>query len=283
MAASIGGYLVVMIGCTLLLYVIHELFRRFVRSTTAFWVLVLLSCPIWISNLGDWFLVIKTLMMIVAIIIISITRLRYALANQNEPVARTNILLWLIYLALILNIAVALIPDIEVGNCYNALTGLMLCILVPLPPKGWRVDTARYKCHDLLVDLSFVWCLLYASWWLNLVYDIWPRIFSRGICLMVVTFIPLIIYRRSELWFSIRAYTLAFYMLTIALFDYSIPSIDSVIGRDDTVKILWGGINLVLIAVYTIWWFSTRRRRLEGRLVPALTPATSPLIQGDRE
>ncbi len=265
MAASIGGYLLVMAGCTLLLYGIHELFRRFVRSTTAFWVLVLLSCPVWISNLGDWFLVIKTLMMVVAIIIISFTRLRYALANQNEPVARTNILFWLIYLALILNISVALIPDIEIGNYANAFTGLILCLLVPLPPKGWTIDTARSKFHDLLVDLPIVWCLLYVSWWLNLVYDIWPNILSRGICLMVVTLIPLIVYRRSDLWLSIRAYTLAVYMMTIALFDYSIPFIDSVFRRDDTVKMLWGGANLLLIAIYAAWWFVDRRRRPEGR------------------
>jgi hypothetical protein len=269
MPVPIWPYVLTMMCCILLLFIAHELFRRFLRLTTLFFVLACLSFPLWISNLGDWFLVVKTLLMIVAITIISLTRLGYALTNQKVAVLRNSLFLWIIYLALVLNIALALIPDIEVGNYYNALAGLLLCVLVPLPRKGWRIDTSREKHHDLLVDLPILWCLLYVSWWMNLVYDVWPNIFSRGLCLMAVTLVPLVIYRRSDLWLSTRAYTLALYMLAIALFDYSIPSIDSVVKRDDKIKILWGVLNLSFHAVYALWWFRDGRKRFKEQLAPA--------------
>jgi hypothetical protein len=261
MTESIGIYVVTMICCTLLLFLLHELFRRFLKLTNAFFVLVLFFFPLWLSNLGDWFLVVKTLLMILAIIIISFTRLSYALTNQKMSQLRNNIPFWIIYLALVLNILVALIPDIEIGNYYNAIGGLLLCILVPLPPNGWRIDTASHGHHDLLVDLPIIWCLLYISWWMNFIYDGWPNIFSRGICLMVVTLIPLLIYKRSDLWLSIRAYTLAFYMLSIAFFDYSIPFIDSVVKQDNKVMIIWGEVNLILLLVYALWWFRIGQKR----------------------
>jgi hypothetical protein len=263
MLEAIGQYILVMIGCTLLLFLVHELFRRFVRTTSALFGILLFSFPLWISSMGGWFLAVKTLLMILSILIISLARLGYALINQNALLLQKKIPLWAIYTVLILNIAVALIPDVNAGNYYNAVAGLLLCILVPTPPKGWRIDASRDGHHDLLVDLPLFWCLLYTSWWLNLVYDVWPGIFSRGICLMAVTLIPLVVYKRSDLWLSVRAYTLAFYMVTIAFFDYSIPAIDSIVRPDDNVKILWGVLNLILHTLYAIWWFGRGQRKFK--------------------
>lgn len=255
MLVQIGQYILTMVCCTLFLFFIHEFFRRYLKLTTAFFILVLLSFPLWFNNLGGWFLAVKTLLMIVSIIIINTTRLRHSITNPKLSWFKKDIFFWFIYIVLISNIAVALIPDIEIGNYYNAFAGLLLCILVPLPLKGWSIDTSFDKKHDLLVDLPIIWCLLYTSWWMNFVYDGWPGIFSRGVCLMAVTFIPLIIYKRSDLWLSIRAYTLAFYMLTITFIDYSVPFIDSVVKQDDKVIIIWGVLNLVLLVIYTLWWF----------------------------
>jgi hypothetical protein len=267
MVEVIGSYVLTMICCTLLLFVVHECFRRFLKLTILFLVLACFSFPVW--DLGGWFLVLKTILMLAAAIVISLARLGYALPEQRAAILRNNLFLWIIYLALVANIAVALIPDVDAGNYYNAFAGLLLGILVPLPPNGWRIDTSRYNHHDLLVDLPIVWCLLYVSWWMNLVYDVWPGIFNRGLCLMLVTLIPLVWYRRSELWLSIRAYTLAFYMLTIALFDYSIPSIDSIVRHDDRVMILWGVVNLSLHGVYAVWWFRGGRKRHKEHCAPA--------------
>jgi|WetSurMetagenome_2_1015567.scaffolds.fasta_scaffold57032_2 hypothetical protein len=267
MLEVIGSYILTMVCCTVLLFVVHEVFRRFLKLTIVFFVLACFSFPLW--DLGGWFLVLKTILMLAAAILISLTRLGYALPDQKAAPLRNNLFLWIIYLALVANIAVALIPDIEAGNYYNAFAGLLLAILVPHPPDGWRIDTLRYNHHDLLVDLPIVWCLLYVSWWMNLVYDVWPDIFSRGLCLMLVTLIPLAVFRRSDLWLSIRAYTLAFYMLTISLFDYSIRPIDAVVPHDDEVMIAWGVVNLSLHAVYAVWWFGRGRKRFKEQFAPA--------------
>jgi hypothetical protein len=41
---------------------------------------------------------------------------------------------------------------------------------------------------------------------------------------MVATLIPVVIYKRSDLRLSVRAYTLTFYLITIALFDVEFGS-----------------------------------------------------------
>jgi hypothetical protein len=86
---------------------------------------------------------------------------------------------------------------------------------------------------------------------------------------MVVTFIPLISYKRPDLWLSTRAYTLAFYMLTITFFDYSVPYIDSVVKQQISVITIWGVINLALHIVYAIWWFRGGRKTFREKYAPA--------------
>jgi len=77
---------------------------------------------------------------------------RYALPDQEAAILRNTLFLWIVYLALVANIAVALIPDVDARNYYNAFAGLLLGILVPLPTDGWRIGTSRHSHHDLLVD-----------------------------------------------------------------------------------------------------------------------------------
>jgi hypothetical protein len=261
MLVHILQYILVMICFTLFLFLIHEIFRKYLKLTNAFFILVLFTFPLWFNHLEGWFLWVKTLLMVISIIIINFTRLSYSLKSHKLSFLKTNLPFWMIYSVLIMNILVALTPDIEIGNYYNAIAGLILCILVPIPSKGWRIDISRNKKHDLLVELPILWCLLYISWWMNLVYDVWPNIFSRGICLMAVTVIPIIMYKRSDLWLSIRAYTLALYMLSISFFDYSIPVIDSTIRPNNNVKLMWGVLNLSFHIIYSIWWFRSGKKR----------------------
>jgi hypothetical protein len=156
-------------------------------------------------------------------------------------------------------------PDLEIGNYYNAITGLLLCITVPLPPKGWRIDVSRYKNHDLLVDLPIIWCLLYITWWMNFIYGSWPGIFNRGICLVVATLIPVVIYKSADLWLSIRAYTLVFYLLSIALFNYKIPYIDIHLKTLRNLLIFWGILNSIITIIYSSYWFLDGRNKFKEK------------------
>lgn len=80
---------------------------------------------------------------------------------------------------------------------------------------------------------------------------------------MVATLIPVVIYKRSDLRLSVRAYTLTFYLITIALFDYSIPFVDTVVRPDSKVKTLWGVLNLTLLVFYTLWWFGSGQKKFK--------------------
>jgi hypothetical protein len=265
MFVAVGEYTLAIVCCTLLLYLLHECIRRYLKLTTAFFLLALLSLPLWSDELNGWFLWLKTALMIISVLIISLARLGHATTGHRLTFLKRSIFLWMIYVALITNIAVALVPDLEIENYFNALTGLLLCILVPLPTDGWRIDTHRYGRNDLLVDLPVLWCLLYGTWWLNFLYDGWPNILGRGVCLIAVTLIPIAIYRRGDLWLSVRAYTLALYMLSIALCDYTVPVLDVAVKSDRQFETMWGIINFILSATYAFWWFAGGRKRFRGR------------------
>jgi hypothetical protein len=261
MSATIWQFLLAVLVCTLLLFLLHEFFRRFLKITSVLFFLSLFSFPWWTYNAADWFLTAKTLLMIFSIIIINYARLGDSLKNLYLPQIKSSIPFWLVYLALVSNIILALAPDFKTGNYYNAIAGFLLCITVPLPPKGWRVDIARYKHRDLFVDLPILWCLLYISWWMNFLYATWPGIFGRGICLMLVTLIPVALYKSNDLWLSIRAYTLVFYLLTIAFFDYSIPYLDIPFKLTKNVLIFWGIFNSIVALAYSLYWFINGRKK----------------------
>jgi uncharacterized membrane protein (DUF485 family) len=199
--------------------------------------------------------------MVASIIIVNFSRLGYTFKSHKFPIFKSTVPFWVIYTALILNILLALSPDVEIGNYYNAMAGIVLCITVPRPPKGWGIDRVRYKNHDLLVDLPILWCLLYVSWWMNLIYGSWPTIFNRGICLVTATLIPMIIYKRADLWLSTRAYTLVIYLLSIALFNYSIPYIDTPVRPIRNILILWGVLNIILSSMQALYWFLRGRKK----------------------
>jgi hypothetical protein len=261
MSVTIWHYILAMIGCTLILFLIHEFFRKFLKITSFIFFIALFSFPWWKSTYTDWFLIAKTLLMIVSIIIINFARLGNSLKSYNLSIFKSKLPFWFIYLALTSNILLAILPDIEIGNYYNALAGLILCITVPLPPKGWRIDLVKYKNHDLFVDLPILWCLLYFSWWINFIYGSWPEIFNRALCLMFVTFIPIIIYKSTDLWLSIRAYTLVLYLLSIAFFNYSIPYIDTPVRFSRNLLIFWGILNGIAAITYSLYWFVYSRKK----------------------
>jgi hypothetical protein len=254
-------YFFTMLCCILILFFIHEFFRKFLKITSVLFVLVFLSFPWWIKNLDDWFLMAKTLLMVASIIIINFSRLGNTFRNHKFSIFKSALPLWLIYIVLLSNILLALSPDIEKENYFNALAGVILCTIVPLPPKGWRIDSVRYKNNDLLVDLPILWCLLYVSWWMNLVYGSWPGIFNRGICLVIVTLIPIILYRSADLWLSIRAYTLVIYLLSITFFNYSVPYIDTHISPVRKILIGWGVLNSVMCLLFALFWFLRGRKK----------------------
>jgi len=261
MSATIWQYVLAMSVCTLLLFLLHELFRRFLKITSILFFLVLFSFPLWTYNAEDWFLTAKTMLMAVSIIVINYARLGDSVRSLHLPVLKNSIPFWLIYLALVSNILLALAPDFEIGNYYNGLAGFLLCITVPLPPKGWKIDFTRYKNRDLLVDLPIIWCLLYISWWMNFLYGTWPGILGRGICLMLVTLVPVALYKCNDLWLSTRAYTLVFYLLTIAFFDYKVPYLDIHVKLTKNFLIFWGVLNSITTLAYSVYWFLPGRKK----------------------
>jgi len=242
------------------LFFVHEFFRKYLKLSTAFFALTLLTFPLWKDNLGNWFYWAKTLLMLVPVLVVSLIRLSYATSSATLSFLKTRRSLWIVPVVVWLNVLVAIPIDIEIGNYFNAVAGIMLAATIPLPNRRWRIDTTLFKKHDLLVDIPLFWSLLYITWNANLIYGNFPGALGRTACLLLVTIIPAVVYKRNDLWLSTRAYTLAFYLFLNASFGLAYPLIDLPYVTDNKVLVTWGAANLFLHVIYAVWWFWSGRK-----------------------
>lgn len=255
MDIPIWQYVLAMSGYTLLLFFVHEFFRKYLKLTTIIFILMLLSFPLWISNLEGWYIWGKTFLLLIPITIANLIRLSYAIKSDKLSLFKKDMAFWVIYVALFLNILETSIKGLTIGNYYNSVAGIILCITIPFPNKAWRVDTTPGKKHDFLVDLPLFWCLLYITLMANHSYGRWPAAFGMSVCLLSATLITIIVYKGTDLWLSTRAYTLTLYIFLIVCLGYSPPFIVSTIAFNSKVQIIWGIANLVLHVIYALWWF----------------------------
>lgn len=260
METPVWQVIVAVVAYATSLFFVHEFFRKYLKLSTAFFALTLLTFPLWKDNLGNWFYWAKTLLMIVPVLVVCLIRLSYATSSATLSFLKTRKSFWIVPVVVWLNILVALPIDIEIGNYFNAVAGVVLAATIPFPNRRWRIDTTQYKKHDLLVDIPLFWSLLYITWNANLIYGNFPGALGRTACLLLVTIIPALVYRRNHLWLSTRAYTLAFYLFLNASLGLSYPLIDLSHIPDNRVLVYWGAANLALHITYATWWFWSGRK-----------------------
>lgn len=248
----------------LFLYLFLEYTREKEKFYKWFFVLALFTLPLWFLNLHSWFRWAKSFSVLIPICFTSFVRIAY-LKDKNHVLAslRKKWPLWILYFVLMLNIAEASMQSFELGNVYNGLAGLILCLTIPLPTHHWRIGKfdGKHTFSELLADLPIAWCLLYVTWNAAFVYQENTMFFASSMCILIAPEIWMLVKKRSDLWLMGRIYTLAIHILIRSCYDIFTPVMDSSGWYNADLVKVWSIINLGLHVAYLGLWFFKYRNK----------------------
>ncbi len=262
-----------MILYMLILYFLHEVFRKYVYIALFFFLAALFTFPLWENNLGDqWFRWVKTLSVLIPLLILNLSRI-----SQNKEGSFWNLfnkkwVLWFLWVVVAVNITEATIKDFELGNIFNALCGIILIITMPLANKAWSLG-GKEGNNDLIVEFSFLWSFLYTIWNAAFVYAENPGFLASSICILTIPVLRTLINKRTDLWMSARAYTLGVHITIRALYDIFSPVMDSSSWANQNVLYFWGLINLIIHVLFIGIWLYQKVKKSEKDISITLSPA----------
>jgi len=258
--ASMAGYIV-------FLLLLVEGMTKAPRVAFAFWILSLLTVPLWADNLDGWFRWAKTISVLLpTAIVVGMARLAYFYKDSQHPTLvffRRDWVLWCLYGVLFLNIAEATLKDVVSGNYFNFVCGVILCLTIPWPKynKGvrqyWLFD--KVKPNELLFFSTAAWNFLYTTWNMAFVYGENAGYFASSFCILLAAELYPVIKKRPELYIIARVYTLAFHILMRACYDIFTPVMDSSSWANESVLYWWGAANLLMHIPFAIWYFKKKR------------------------
>lgn len=272
-----------------LFYLIGDhLSRISVQVTFWFYLLVLLSCPLWfIQPLDGAFEYAKIVSIYIPIQLFNSIRVSFMITHSDEnkkynfflreldayvlkPI-RMNvqvIYLWfLLEIVLIVNIAEAVLADVTIQNYFNAAAGVILIVTLPLPARERSEDIPRNRrfmgidnskdgprYFDFLFDLPLAWILLYTSW--NMCFALDARDTSAGsiAAVLAAALVRSLWGGRFDLWMQSRVYTLALRYAILGYYDVYSELVNTVEWNIPQVVEVWGIINLVFCIIYAIWY-----------------------------
>ncbi|MCG7405920.1 hypothetical protein MH117_00690 [Paenibacillus sp. ACRRX] len=255
MNIPVWQYSISMIGYIVLLLVIVGVMRKHYKFAHWFWIASLLTFPLWLmGGVEGWFRWAKILSVILPTIFVGFIRI----ANYEKREGRfwsalqKDWVLWFVYGVLFLNIMEATIKDFTMGNTFNALTGLLLCITIPFAPKYWKISNQKHG--DLIVYTTIGWNFMYTTWNAAFVYAESPKFFASSLCILLAAELYPIIKRRPELYIIARVYTLAAHLLLRACFVNLFPTLmDASSWYNADVMNYWGIANFVLMVPFVFW------------------------------
>lgn len=251
------SYIVSMGIYMLLLFLFLEYTREKQGFYKWFFILALLSIPLWFINLHSWFRWAKTISILLPACFLSFVRISNDGKHENTLMSlKKKWPLWVLYFLLLLNILEASVTDLELGNYFNAISGFILCITIPLPIKRWRIgnNDGIKSFAEVIADLPIAWCLLYVTWNAAFVYAENPAFFASSLCILVVPEIWIYYHKRTDLWLQGRFYTLALHILIRSCYDIFAPVMDSTQWFNEKVLYFWGIINIALHLAYLFFW-----------------------------
>lgn len=243
----------------IILLIIVEFFRKNYKVATYFYVLVLVSFPLWMHNIEGWFRWMKYLSIFLPIIVLGFTRIAYMEDKRGsiwDSLKKPNFL-WFYYAILFLNIMEATLKDISLGNYFNAGVGLILCATIPFAPKYWSI--AKNENGVLISYTTLAWAFLYTTWNACFVYAESPMYFAGTLTILTVAFLYPIIKKRPELYVHARVYTLATHLLLRATYDIFPATMDASTWFNSKFLMGWGIFNLIIAIPYLIWHFHQLR------------------------
>jgi len=244
------------------------LFLEYTREKQSFYkwfsILAILSFPLWFINLSSWFRWAKTISILIPLCFLTYVRISNDGKHNDRLMAlKQQWPMWVLYAVLILNIVEASLKDVTLGNPFNALCGIILCVTIPLPTKHWRIanNDGKNAFAELIADLPLAWCLLYVTWNAAFVYAENPLFFASSLCILLVPEVWMFFKKRTDLWLMGRVYTLAIHLLIRGCYDFLTPIMNSGAWFNADVLYLWGIVNLGLHVIYLIYWFFNYRNK----------------------
>jgi len=266
MEIQIWQYVVSMSGYIVLLLLMIHFMRMNYKFAAIFWILSLLTFPLWSNQLEGWFRWVKTLSVLVpTALIVGLSRIaQYEKREGWWKIFRKNWVLWTLYGILGLNILEASLKDFAMNNYFNGLSGLILIVTIPLfkskklKKDGWEIS--KEKPGDLLVYTDPLWNFLYTTWNIAFVFAENPGYAASSLCILLAAELYPIIMKRPELYVTARVYTLAMHILIRANYDIFTPVMDSSAFANNNVVYYWGIINFVLHVPYVFWFFYKKRK-----------------------
>ena len=256
MRISLMQYVLTMGIYIAFLYGFHELCRKHLKWSMIFFFGSLLTFPLWFHHLDGWFRWGKTLLVLVPTCFVNVVRLSNKHKDKGMAIFKKNWVYWVLFAVLFANIAEASMKDLSLGNYFNFITGILLCITIPIPSKTWRVDR-KEGFADLVADIPLAWCFIYTTWNACFVYAENPGYLASSMCILIVPEIYSIIKKRSDLWLNARIYTLAVHLLIRATMgDIFTPLMGSASWANEQAVYIWGVLNIIVTVPFAIWWFT---------------------------
>ncbi|MBO8159424.1 MAG: hypothetical protein H0Z36_07670 [Thermosyntropha sp.] len=228
--------------------------RKHYKLSMYFFLASLLTFPLWFNGVEGWFRWAKILSVILPTIVVGLARISVYEQRKGKfwEFLQKDWLLWFLYCILFLNILEATIKDATMGNYFNALCGLLLCLTIPFPPKFWKISTEPHG--DLIAYTTAAWNFIYTSWNACFVYAESPVYFFSSVCILLAAELYPIIKGRPELYIIARVYTLAIHLLLRACFVDLFPTLmNAAPFHNLEVLKVWGIINGIMIIPYTLW------------------------------
>lgn len=268
MDIPVWQYVVTMSTYIVLLLIAVEVMRLNPKFAVVFWVLSLLTFPLWSEHLFGWFRWAKTLSVLLpTALVVGFARIAWMYReNPNRVLSffRGDWVLKVLYGVLFLNIAEATLKDFATDNYFNAVCGVILCLTIPFPryKNGKRVYwvISKDKPHDLLFYSTFAWNFLYTTWNLAFVFGESPVFFASSFCILMAAELYPIIKGRPELYLIARVYTLAIHILIRSCSEIFSPLMDSSQWANEQVLWYWGLANLVMHVPFLIWFFYQKHK-----------------------
>ncbi|NOQ24695.1 MAG: hypothetical protein GQ564_04965 [Bacteroidales bacterium] len=271
-------YIVSMSVYIVLLLLIVDFMRKNYKIAAIFWLLTLLTFPLWFSQLDGWFRWAKTFSVLIpTAIIVGLGRIAQFEKREGWWKAfRKDWVLWSLYGVLGLNILEASLKDLALGNYFNAISGFILIVTIPLfkskksKKVGWKISDK--KPGDLIVYTDPMWNFLYTTWNIAFVFGENPGFAASSFCILLAAELYPIIKKRPELYVTARIYTLAVHILIRSTYDIFTPLMDSSAFANQNVVYYWGLINISLHIPYLFWYFYRQYKRKHS---VTLNPAVS--------
>ncbi|EKO3671510.1 hypothetical protein M3923_000113 [Vibrio metschnikovii] len=275
-------YVISMTCYIVFLLLLVEGMRRTPRLTAVLWLASLCTFPLWADQLDGWFRWVKTISVLLpTALVVGFARVAWYYRDNPNTILkffRGDWVLKVLYAVLFLNIAEATLKDLVIGNYFNFLCGIILCITIPFPRykngvrQYWLIS--KDKPNDLLFYSTAAWNFLYTTWNLAFVYGENTAFFASSFCILIAAELYPVIKKRPELYVIARVYTLAFHIFIRANIDIFTPIMDSSSWRNESVLYWWGAINLLLHIPFAIWYFRKKKEQKEppfGNNPPPLT------------